>query len=127
MACGYSGGRDAIVRLIPLLFLLVVSLSTFTSKQAAKATYASSCIFVVVLTLLVRSVGMGGRLRVQPRVRGNLRGGAVRPTGDGGEPRLQRRVPLQRMRRRPVRLPRLRSQHGPGVPLPALASYYSTC
>jgi hypothetical protein len=71
---------------------------------------------------LVRRVGVGGRLRVESRVRGDVCGGAVRPWGDGGEPRLQRRLPLQRMRRRPVRLPRLRRhRQRPGMPLPALA------
>ena len=63
--------------------------------------------------------GVGGRLPGEPKVRRDVCGGAVRPGRGGGEPRVQRRVPLQRMRRRPVRLHR----QCPGLPLPALATY----
>jgi hypothetical protein len=39
MACGYGAASGVIMRLIPLLLLLVASLSTVTSKYAAKAIF----------------------------------------------------------------------------------------
>jgi hypothetical protein len=72
---------------------------------------------------MARRVSVGWGLRVEPTLRRDVRGGAVRPGQAVGEPRVQRRVPLRRMRRRPLRLPRLRPRRRPGMPLPGLASY----
>jgi hypothetical protein len=118
MAC-----RRVDMRLIPLLLLLLVApLATVTRKYKNLEPFFPPWRRWIVF-FFVRRVCVGWGLRVEPALRWDVRGGAVRPGQVVGEPRVQRRVPLRRMRRRPLRLPRLRPRRRPGMPLPGLATY----